>query len=230
MDLTTFPEQGGYRVIFDGKTLTGWRGYGKDYAPSKWKAEDGMLHLDSRMPGGEGGDLIFAHRFGDFDLELEWKIAKRGNSGIFYFGREVATRTEGRLTIAPLYYSSLEYQLFDNASYPDDDPKYLSASLYDLIAAEPQNAKPCGEWNRARIRVRRGKVVHEQNGRVVVAFRLWNSAWTEMLKNSKFGPGERPLAFALLDECGGERHEGYIGLQDHGDDVWFRNIRIRTFD
>lgn len=231
VDLASFPkDKEGWYVIFDGTTLDGWRGYGKHYVPSKWRVENGMIRLDGKMPGGEGGDLIFACKFGNFELELEWMISERGNSGILYLGREVATTREGRQVIEPLYISCPEYQVFDNASYPGAAPKYLAASLYDMIPAVPQNARPHGEWNKAKIRVYKGAVVHVQNDRNVVEYNLWTPQWTEMLEKSKFSRQERPLAFELLDDCGGPRREGYIGFQDHGDDVWYRNIRVRVLE
>ena len=105
-----------------------------------------------------------------------------------------------------------------------------SASLYDMIRAKPQNQKPYGEWKKARIMVYKGTVVHGQNGENVVEYHLWTPKWTDMLQNSKFSQEAWPLAFELLNNCGGPDHEGYIGFQDHGDDVWFRNIRVKPLD
>ena len=110
------------------------------------------------------------------------------------------------------------------------DGNRKSASLYDMIPAVPQNAKPFGEWNKAKIMVYKGTVVHGQNGQNVVEYHLWTPQWTEMLENSKFSSEKWPLAFELLNNCGGAQREGYIGFQDHGDDVWFRNIRIKVLD
>lgn len=230
VDLTAFPkDKEGFYVIFDGRTLNGWRGYGKEHVPPKWRADDGAIRYDPAAEG-EGGDLIFAHRFRNFEFETEWMISERGNSGILYLGREVVTTKEGRQELVPFYFSSPEYQVFDNVSFPDADAKYLSASLYDLIPAVPQNARPHGEWNRAKIRVHDGKVIHFQNDRSVVEYHLRTPQWTAMLEASKFGPGDRPLAFELLRDCGGAERAGYIGFQDHGDDVRYRNIRIRVLE
>ena len=110
------------------------------------------------------------------------------------------------------------------------DGNRKSASLYDMIPAVPQNQNPFGEWNKAKIMVYKGTVVHGQNDKNVVEYHLWTPQWTEMLENSKFSSEKWPLAFELLNNCGGENHEGYIGLQDHGDDVWFRNIRVKILD
>ena len=217
-------------VLFDGTSLKGWRGYNKTDVPSRWVIEDGCLKFNGSGGGeaqaGDGGDLIFDQKFKNFELELEYKVAKGSNSGIFYLAQEVPNQ--------PIYISAPEYQVLDNENHPDAklgvDGNRKSASLYDMIPAVPQNAKPFGEWNKAKIMVYKGTVVHGQNGQNVVEYHLWTPQWTEMLENSKFSSQKWPLAFELLNNCGGENHEGYIGLQDHGDDVWFRNIRVKVLD
>ena len=229
-DMRSFPKKDGWRILFDGSSLKGWRGYGRDDVPARWSLEDGCIKLASKAnaPGLEGGDLIFDHRFAEFELELEWKIAKRGNSGIFYLGKEVRYTKNGAETNAPLYYSSPEYQLLDNANHPDGkkgvDGNRKSASLYDMIPAKPQNQKPYGEWNKVRITVKGGTVTHWQNGEKVLSYRFGTPEWTGMLEASKFASSKMPLAFNLLNGIG---EAGYIGLQDHGNEIWFRNIRIK---
>ena len=240
VDLSSVPQdKDGYYVIFDGETLNGWRGYGKDDVPTRWTVEDGCIKFTGTGTGEgqtlEGGDLIFAHKFKNFQLEIEWKVSKGGNSGIFYLAQEIKEYNADSTTKwAPIYISAPEYQVLDNANHPDAmlgvDGNRQSASLYDMIPAKPQNQNPFGEWNTAKIMVYKGTVVHGQNGANVVEYHLWTPQWTEMLQASKFSQEKWPLAFELLNNCGGENHEGYIGLQDHGDDVWYRNIRVKVLD
>lgn len=217
-------------TIFDGKTLNGWRGYNRTDVPAKWIVEDGAIKFNGSGGGeaqtNDGGDLIFDQKFGNFELELEWKISKGGNSGIFYLAQEVPNQ--------PIYISAPEFQVLDNANHPDaklgKDNNRQSSSLYDMIPAVPQNQKPYGEWNKAKIMVFKGTVVHYQNDVPVVEYHLWTPQWKELLDNSKFSKDKWPEAYELLLNCGGENHEGLIGLQDHGDDVWFRNIKVKKLD
>lgn len=236
VDLASYPQdEEGYYVIFNGKNLDGWRGYGRDTVPARWTIDGEALKFSGSGGGeaqvGDGGDLVFAKNLKNFILELDWKVSKGGNSGIFYLGREVLN-DKGELQ--PIYISAPEYQVLDNENHPDaqlgKDGNRKSASLYDMIAANPQNSKPFGEWNHAKVMVYKGTVVHGQNGENVVEYHLWTPQWTEMLQASKFSQEKWPLAFELLNNCGGEEHEGLIGLQDHGDDVWYKNIRVKVLD
>ena len=236
-DSIAFPiDKDGYISIFDGKTFNGWRGYGKDSVPAKWVIEDGCIKFNGTGGGeaqnADGGDLMFAHKFKNFELTFEYKISKGGNSGVLYLAQEVTSQKDGKEVLEPIYISAPEYQVLDNANHPDaklgTDNNRQSASLYDMIPAVPQNAKPFGEWNTGKIMVYEGTVVHGQNGENVVEYHLWTPQWTDMLQKSKFSKEKWPLAFDLLNNCGGENHEGYIAFQDHGDDVWYRNIRVKV--
>ncbi|CAK7035533.1 MAG: hypothetical protein PARBA_04033 [Parabacteroides sp.] len=231
VDLSKFPkDKEGKITMFDGKTFNGWRGYDRADVPAAWEVADGTIHIKGSGAGEagakDGGDLIFAHKFKNFELEWEWKVAKGSNSGVFIMIQEV----EGQ----PSYISAPEYQILDNENHPDaklgKDGNRMSASLYDMIPAKPQNSKPFGEWNTSKIMCYKGTVVHYQNGEPVVEYHMWTPQWKEMLDNSKFSKDKWPLAYELLLNCGGENKEGFIGLQDHGDDVWYRNIKIKELD
>ncbi len=242
VDISKLPvDKDGYITLFDGKTLTNWRGYAMDTVPKSWTVEDGCIKLKGSGTGEAqaigGGDLIFAHKFKNFTLELEYKISKGGNSGIMYLAQEVSINENGKETYLPIWQSCSEYQVLDNANHPDaqlgTDGNRQAASLYDMIPAKPQNAKPFGEWNTAKIMVYKGTVVHGQNGQNVLEYHLWTPKWNEMLQASKFKEGgDFPYAYELLKNIGGGQNGdgGYIGLQDHGDDVWYRNIRIKVME
>jgi hypothetical protein len=221
-----FPVRNGYIQIFNGTSLNGWRGYGKDHMPNGWTIDNRCLHY---KPGtGEGGDIIFAHQLKNFELDVEWKISEAGNSGIFYLAQEVTNEKGG---LEPIYTSAPEYQLLDNENHPDaklgHDGNRKSASLYDMLPAKPQNANPYGQWNRAKIVVKDGKVTHYQNGVKVVEYQLWTPEWTKLLNSCKFSEKNWPSAFQLLNNCGGVDHKGFIGFQDHGNELWLRNISIK---
>ena len=223
-------DKDGYYVLFDGQTFNGWRGYGKDTVPARWTIDDGAIKFTGKGEGEaqyeDGGDLIFGHKFKNFELTFEWKVSKAANSGVFVLAQEIKEQ--------PIYISSPEYQVLDNDNHPDakegENGNRKSASLYDMLPAVPQNAKPFGEWNSAGITVFQGSVFYKQNDKTVVEFHLWTPQWTEMLQKSKFNQAKWPLAFELLNNCGGNNHDGYIGFQDHGNDVWFRNIKIKIMD
>lgn len=211
----------GWILLFDGQTFNGWRGYGKTNVPTAWTIEDGAIKINGSGFGEagatDGGDIIIDQEFQNFELKFDWKVSEGGNSGIFYLAQEIDS--------LPIWRSSPEYQILDNVNHLDAklgvDGNRMSASLYDLIAAKPQNSKPFGEWNSGSIIVYKGTVIHGQNGANVVEYHLWTPEWANMLNNSKFAGWDEML------NAGGESRKGYIGLQDHGDDVWFRNIKIK---
>lgn len=218
--LTEAEKEDGWMLLFDGENTTNWRGYCKDEFPEKgWVVEDGAIRCLASGKGeaGGGGDIIYDRQFENFELALEWKIAEGGNSGIFYLAEEQCGENG-----EPIWKSAPEMQILDNEKHPDarlgKNGNRQAGSLYDMIPAEPQNAKPAGEWNQVKVLVYDGTVVHSMNGENVVEYHLWTDDWKEMVANSKF------VDFEGFEDVA---ERGYIGLQDHGNDVWFRNIKVK---
>jgi hypothetical protein len=216
--LTKKEKKEGWVLLFDGKTTTGWRGYDKPAFPEKgWEAADGTLHVigSSRgEAGGGGGDILFDKKYRNFELSLEWKVSEGGNSGIFYLAQEIPGE--------PVWKNAPEMQILDNERHPDAklgvNGNRAAGSLYDLIPGNPRVVKPAGEWNQVKILVYKGTVVHFVNGVQVLEYHLWTDDWKKMVDASKFK--DYPTFYNTAEE-------GYIVLQDHGDDVWFRNIKIK---
>jgi len=218
--LTSAEKAQGWLLLFDGKTNEGWRGYNKTTFPAAWSVEDGALRLKGSGNGEagavDGGDLVYGkEKFSNFNLKIEWKISEGGNSGIFYLAQEVPGKE--------IWRTAPEMQVLDNDRHPDallgKDGNRMAGSLYDLIPAKPQNTKPAGEWNTVEIISYQGTIVHKQNGATVVEYHLWTPEWEALVKDSKF-PTYNP-------DWAKVAKEGLIGLQDHGNDVWYRNIKIR---
>jgi hypothetical protein len=205
--LSDAERKGGWLLLFDGKTTAGWHGYARTGIPAGWQVSDGAL---TRV--GPGGDIVTDRKFTNFELRLEWKIAPGGNSGIFYRGVE---RSRER----PLYYSAPEMQVLDDARHPDGKSPLTSAgSVYGLYPAPRGIVKPANEWNAVRLVVRGNHVEHWLNDQQVVVYELGSSEWRARVKASKFA--EWPEY--------GTAAEGVIGLQDHGDRVAYRNLKIRV--
>lgn len=207
----------GWVLLFNGVDFDGWRQCNGTAMPANWVVEDGAMKVftaPGRKPGqGAGGDIVYGARtFRNFELSIDWKTEKAGNSGIFYNVREVPGQA--------IYYAAPEVQVLDNVDATDNKvASHLAGSLYDMLAADPKTVKPAGEWNTIVIRVKDGKVTHTQNGTKVVEYTLWTPEWDRMVENSKF------KTFPGFTE--GIAREGYIGLQDHGYAIWFRNVKIR---
>ena len=218
--LTEKEAKTGWILLFDGKTSNGWRGYNKTSFPSDWNIEDGAIHLKGSGNGEagsvNGGDLVYGKKFTNFHLKVEWKISEGGNSGIFYLAQEIPGKE--------IWRTAPEFQLLDNDRHPDamlgKDGNRQAGSLYDLIPANPQNTKPAGEWNSAEILVYQGTVIHFQNGQKILEYHFWTPEWNELVKNSKF-PTYNP-------DWAKVAKEGFVGFQDHGNDVWLRNIKIQV--
>jgi hypothetical protein len=216
--LTKKEKKEGWVLLFDGKTTEGWRGNNRTDFPKGWEIVDGTLHCKGSGQGEagahDGGDILYDKKFTNFRLKMEWKVAPGGNSVIFYLGKEV----EGW----PIYKTAPEMQVLDNEKHPDaragKDGNRMAGSLYDLIPAKPQNANKAGEWNEIEIEVYKGSVWHRQNGKTVLEYHLWTDDWNKLVADSKFPE--------LNPDWANVPKSGVIALQDHGDDVWFRNIKI----
>ena len=211
--LTPKEEKQGWKLLFNGENLAGWTSVGKDAPPEKgWVVEDGILTVN-KGSAQKGGDIITKEQFSDFELSIEFKLTKGANSGIKYFFMNY--KKGGWL--------GLEYQVLDDETHPDAklgrDGNRLQAGLYDMYApAKNKKDSPIGEWNKARIVAKGSKVDHYLNGKKVLSFDRKSSNYLETYKLSKFKESE-PMF--------GDVEKGHILLQDHGDEVSFRNIKIK---
>ena len=216
--LTKAEKNAGWLLLFDGKSFNGWRGFHSDKVPGGWVIEDGAIKkIPGRgMLGGAGGDLITVDEFSNFELSIEWKLSPGGNSGIKYLVTE-SQPPSGKSAV------SFEYQVLDDEKHPDAkagiDGNRTAGALYDLIPpAKTRKLKPIGEFNEVRIIVRGNHIEHWLNGVKVVEFDRSSADYKERLAKSKF---KNIKGF-------GEATKGHILLQDHGNAVWYRNIKIRN--
>lgn len=198
--------QGGWITLFDGTDLSAWRGYRRTDAPGGWQVREGLLTF---VPGVEGGDLVSRDQFDDFELQLDWRVGPAGNSGIFY--RATEDHEE-------IWHGAHEMQILDDAGHQDGgDPATSAGAAYALYPATADVVKPAGEWNSVRIVADGPRVEHWLNGVKIVEYEIGSDDWNTRMRASKF-----------IEHAGfGEARRGHIGLQDHGDPVWYRNIRIR---
>jgi hypothetical protein len=205
--LTDAEKNAGWKLLFDGKTTKGWRRYKGKTIGDKWKVIDGALVKQKQ--GKVGGDIVSQDQYDNFELSIEWRISEGGNSGIMYRVTEDLD--------AP-YMSGPEYQLLDNAKHEDGKHKRTSAaSCYALYAPSKDLTKPVGEWNKTRLVVNGNHIEHWLNGEKVVTYEIGSDDWNHRVKNSKFKEWDRF----------GKEKKGHIDLQDHGDEVAFRNIKIK---
>ena len=223
--LTAAEEAAGWKLLFDGETFAGWRGLGRDSIPEgHWIIEDGSIRKVASgdvptAPDGqplEGGDIMTVDSYRDFELVLEWKVSPGANSGIKY------NVSEEMSTASPPTHAALgfEYQILDDELHPDaqNGPTRTTSAVYDLMPpGATKHVRPVGSFNEARIVFRSTHGEHWLNGVKVLEFELGSAAFDSVYALSKYQPIE---GFA-------EKRRGHIVLQDHGDDVWFRNIKIR---
>lgn len=200
--LSASEQKAGWKLLFNGKSLEGWRNYKKPEAPTKgWIVENDVLKL---QPNGGGGDIITIEQFTDYDLRWEWRMAAKANNGLKYLV------SEKRSAPGP------EYQMIDDSL--ETDANRMTASLYDILPPKAERrVKPFGEWNESRILVKGNHVEHWLNGKKVLAYELGSPELKEAIAQSKF---KEVKDF-------GEKIKGHILLTDHHDEVWYRNVKIR---
>jgi hypothetical protein len=206
----------GWQNLLDKNSTKGWHTYNKPGSiGSAWSVKDGVLHLNASEKSDwqtkSGGDIVFEEVFDNFHLKLEWKISKNGNSGIMFLVQEDEAYKYPWLT-------GPEMQILDNDGHADGKIiKHRAGDLYDLISCSTETVRPVGKWNLAEIILKDSKLTFKLNGKTVVTTTLWDENWNNMVANSKF---KNMPDF-------GKFKSGKIALQDHGDDVWFRNIKVK---
>ncbi|MCM4156568.1 DUF1080 domain-containing protein [Gramella sp. AN32] len=208
-------QAGEWQVLFDGKNMDEWKAFNSDTVSSQWKIEGDALAFTPAEGDRAGSEnLITKESFGDFELEMEWKISEGGNSGIMWGVQEGDQYSEPYLT-------GPEIQVLDNERHPDakNGPNRTAGALYDMVPPSEDVTKPAGEWNKVVIRIDHENNIGSvtQNGTEIVTFEVNGEGWDKMVANSKFKDWE---------DFGASK-TGHIALQDHGNKVWFRNIRIK---
>ena len=194
--------------LFDGETMNGWRTY-QNKENDSWEVQDGTLHCKSFDDAKLRADLITIDQYANFELALEWKISNQGNSGIIYRASEA---------LKDPYLTGPEYQVLDDENYPGETlPNRMTGANYDMHAPATKNLKPAGEWNETKIIVNGNHVEHWLNGDKVVEYELQSEDWKTQKSASKWKDVEGY----------GMESMGHIDLQDHGNEVWYKNIRVR---
>ncbi|MEC7582941.1 MAG: family 16 glycoside hydrolase [Planctomycetota bacterium] len=194
----------GFELLFNGRNLDGWRGYRQDGPPKQgWSVRDAAI---VHTAGGGGGDLMTDEQFGDFDFRFSWKVAEGANSGIIWRVLETEDRS---------YMTGPEYQVLDDMT-KNPDKKHAAGALYDLVGSGDSPVRPAGTWNEGRIVIKDGRVQHWLNGKQLLDVPCEGPEWEKMVANSKF----RSWPF-------GRAKKGHLVLQDHGDEVAYRDLRIR---
>jgi hypothetical protein len=206
----------GWQLLFDGSSTKGWHKYGGTSTGAAWKVADECIYLDTTVKDNwqikDGGDIVSDEEYENFHLKLDWKIAKDGNSGIIFYVHEDTTKYKYAWMTGP------EMQVLDNEGHPDSKiAKHRAGDLYDLISVTKETVRKHGEWNQAEIRSLNGKLDFYLNGENVLSTTLWDDNWAKMVAASKFKefPGF------------GTYKKGKLMLQDHGNMVWYRNIKLK---
>jgi hypothetical protein len=205
-----------WRSLFNGKDLSGWHTFGKTTVNPSWKVADGCIYYDAASKTAEErkgpGDLVTNDEFENFHLELEWKVCKNGNSGIIFWSKDNSQFKES-------WHTGPEMQVLDNDGHPDGKIlKHRAGNLYDLLASKEGVAKPYEQWNKAEIIADHGLLIFRLNNEEVLRTRYDDENWKALIAGSKFKTKKDFGTFT----------KGHIVLQDHGDNVWYRNIRIKS--
>lgn len=200
----------GWQLLFDGNSTKGWHSFNQQNVGAAWKVQDQTLYLDASGNSGRG-DIVSDETFENFHLKFDWKIAPKGNSGLMFLVQEGQDRQA-------TWHTGPEYQIIDDVNYPDKlQAVQLSASLYDLIPCPQGIVRPAGEWNTSEIILNNGKLEFLVNGKKAVSTNLWDENWNKMVAESKF----------IKEKDFAASKKGKIALQDHGAEVWFRNIKVK---
>lgn len=213
-ELSSQEKAAGWQLLFDGVSSDGWHAYGSKTIGTAWKIANGTLYFDANKDGQPktGGDIVSDKEYKNFELQLDWKIDKAGNSGVCIYVNEDKSR------YASMWNSGPEIQIVDNEGHPDGKIfKHQAGDLYDMIAAKTHAEKPALQWNTYLIRCVNGKLDVYLNKVYIISTMLWDANWSALIANSKFKDMPGFGSFKI----------GRIGLQDHGNNVWFRNIKIR---
>ncbi len=198
----------GWQLLFNGKDMSQWRNFKQINLSDKWQIVDGAMKLTA----AGGGDILTKQQFQNFELLLDWKISEAGNSGIFVLANETGNM---------IYSNAPEIQILDNERHPDNKlENHLSGSLYDMIASPSSSHQKAGEWNTVKIRLHNSELTVWQNGVQTAQVTIDSPEWQKLLVASKFATWQ---GFA-------KAKSGHIGLQDHGDQVWFKNIKIKELN
>lgn len=202
----------GWRLLFDGQTTAGWRGYKSQSMPASWKIEHGSL-LSRREPGDTAGDIVTVDQYDDFELRLDWKMTKGGNSGVVYRATEQHDN---------VWESGPEFQILDNAGHLDGLNTLASAgACYAVFAPARDATRPLGQWNQTRIVAHGKHVEHWLNGEQLLEYDIDSQRWQAHVKTSKF------YLTAYGQGNWGRTVKGHIALQDYGGAIEYRNIKLR---
>ena len=209
--LTAAEREAGWTLLFDGRDLSGWRSFDGGAAPPTWRVQDGMIVLTKDDGQMSGTDLVSAKSYGAFELTLDWKVTKGGNSGVLYLARNIPQTRQ-------VYETGLEMQVLDDAGHADGKiASHRAGALYDITIPPPGAARPAGSWNQARLLVEPGRIRQWLNGVMTADVSYGDAAWRKRVAGSKFA---RMPYFGTFSS-------GVIALQDHGEPVAFRNIKLR---